>query len=96
MGRMIPDPEMQPDQMRNPLSRPDLAAKPVGFCPKSQEMRQVLDLLRRQLGGTSRGLTTAQRLDPADASASTPLAHRPWGDAQRLGNVFLLPALLFQ
>lgn len=93
---MILDPEAQPDQMGDPLGRPDLAAKPVGFRPRSQEFRQMLELLGHQLGRTSRGTPTPQRLDPADVSASTPLAHRAWGDAKRLGNVFLLPTLLLQ
>jgi hypothetical protein len=96
MAWVIPDPEVQPDQMGDPLGRPDLASEPIGFRPRSQEMRQMLYLLRREFGGTSRGTTAPQRLNPTNASTSTPLAYRTWGDAKGLGNGFLLPALLLQ
>ena len=96
MGRMIADAKGAPDDLGHALGRPDLAAIAVGFGSWCQQAGQVRQLLGGQLGRRAWWRMATQRLHAAFTGAPHPLADRAFGDAQRRGDVLLLPALLFQ
>ena len=96
MIRMIADTELLFDQAGHAPRRPNLAAKAVGFGPFEQQGGQERLLLAVQQGGGAGGGMVTQGLDTGSGGPLQPLANRPLGDGQGLGNLLLRPAVLVQ
>lgn len=93
---MIRHLELLFDDAGDSRAGPPLAAEPVRFGPFFKRQHQLAPLLVCQFRPWASRLLGAQGLEPALASAFEPLAHRPVGHSQRLGNRLLGPTGLGQ
>src|SRR5258706_12687020 len=94
---MVAHAEAAPDHLGHPLGGPHVAAEPVRFCPLCQERRELRPLLLTRPWNHAGRCPTRKGLNAALlAGAFEPLAHRPFTDSQRHGDVLLQPALLLQ
>src|SRR5581483_1011613 len=75
---------------------PDLAAEAISLRPVRETVRQQLQLLPKDLGWPTRTGVAAQGVGPPCVQRAHPLADRPFGHAQSLGNFSLTPTLLMQ
>src|SRR5712691_9333100 len=96
MGRMITDAKVLLDQHGHPRRGPDFAAKPVGSCSFGKQVGQLSQLVLSQFGLRARRRLMTQGLLSLRFGTAYPLTDRPFGHAQRLGNVFLFPTGLIQ
>jgi hypothetical protein len=93
---VVADPELASDDRRHPLGGPDLPTEAERFGAAGQEERQLLPLLIGQFRGRTRRHPAFQRLDPALAGPSHPLADGPSRHPEGVGNRLLAPVLLLQ
>ena len=96
MGAMVDDAEFLLEDGRDPLARPHVAQKAVGFGAVGEQSRQPRPLLGGQARRRSWGQAMDQGLGASCARPLEPLAHRARGHAQRLGNRAATPPLLVQ
>jgi hypothetical protein len=87
MARVVGDATRQPQHRGDPATAPDLPAKAIGFGAAGQAFGQAVQLCGRQATwGTGRRSVTARLRAPL-AGACQPLAHSPFADAERLGDL---------
>ncbi len=97
MRGIIGDPKGAPDDLADPLARPDLAPKAIRLRSTVQQGGQLDQLLGRELGdGARRWMRSQTFLDAFAASACQPLAHRPRRDPEGGSDRGLFPARFFQ
>ena len=93
---VVADPELAPDHRRHALGGPDFAAEAECLGAPRQQGRQPVPLLGGQLGRRPRRHAPPQRLDPALAGTSHPLAHGARRHPECVGDRPLAPALPLQ
>jgi hypothetical protein len=96
MGRMVRHPEMVSNQSRHPGLGPDVALEAHGFRSLGQQLQELVPLCWGQTGRCSWGWLVAQTCYPSFSATLDPLANRPLGVTQGIGNISLLPTFLVQ
>ena len=96
MALVVADAELLLDDRGDAGAGPDLASEAVGLRPVPEELRDQPLLGVGQLGRAARPGPGEQGLGAAVAGACQPAADGLLADAQRLGDVPLIPALLLQ
>ena len=96
MHRVVGDAERQPQDRGDSAPRPHLATEAIGLGSPVQEVGEAGELLGSQAPGRARWGAMPQRVWAPVAGPCHPLADGRLADAQRLGNLALRPALLFE
>jgi hypothetical protein len=96
MGRMVADAKRFLDHGGDPLGRPHVAQKPLGFGTLFQQAHQLGFLLGTQPGYPTGRHAMDQRLGASFARPLEPLTHRARRDAQRWRYRAAAPARLVQ
>jgi hypothetical protein len=96
MTRVVHDTEFQLNDGRDPPPRPELAAKTIGLGTPPQQLGQAGQLLGREPTACSRWRAVSEGVRSRLAGAFHPLTDGPLADPQRLGDLPLGPALLFE
>src|SRR5918992_4296102 len=96
MSRMIGDPEAVSNQGGHSGLGPHLPWEAERFRPLGQQLQELVPLCRGQAGGCSWGWLVTQTFFPSLWAPLEPLAHRPLGYPQGIGDLMLLPTLLMK
>ena len=93
---MIGDATFQANDHGDASAGPDRAPEAIGFGPTGQSLGQAGQLLGGQSAASTRRWPMAKGLGASFSGAPHPLADGPLGDAHRLGNFALGPAVLLE